>query len=102
MSQGAEVMTTQRRFPVIHDNRFDPKSLKVPRSVPWEFVEAFRSYAESNHAQTLEVLASRGGMTPVEIFAAAHCMSVRYILSGTIDKMEAAEWLVAEVAKRAT
>jgi hypothetical protein len=45
---------------------------KCPRFVPWSFVEKFRKQAESNHRQTLEVLESRGGLDPTEMYLAAH------------------------------
>lgn len=45
-------------------------------NVPWGFVEPFRDAIERNHRQTLERLAERGGLSPVELFVAAHGITV--------------------------
>ncbi len=37
-------------------------------SVPWDFVEGHRKTALKNHNQTLEKLAARGGLSPMELF----------------------------------
>lgn len=92
-------MTPNRRFPVIHDSRFELQTVKVPRSIPWEFAETFRAQAELNHNQTLERLVSRGGLSPVEMYAAAHGLTDRDIFHGKINKRVANEWLAGETAK---
>lgn len=51
------------RFPILN-----PKGI-APDSVPWEFVEPHREQAYKNHHQTLEELARRGGLDPVEMLA---------------------------------
>ena len=61
-------------FPVINEQYGTRRSERVdmPTSVPWAFAETFRTQAERNHDQTLERLADRGGMSPVEMWLAAH------------------------------
>lgn len=72
MAVGAAV-SDERRFPVLNQqSRPWPERLKMPRSVPWAFVEKFRAQAETNHDQTLERLAQRGGLAPEEMWLAAH------------------------------
>ena len=41
-------------------------------SVPWALVEQWRSQIERNHGQTLERLHERGGLSPDELWLAAH------------------------------
>lgn len=45
------------------------KELGCPRSVPWAFIEQWRAGCLSNHGQTPERLAERGGLAPEEILA---------------------------------
>lgn len=77
-----------RRFPVIRE-----KITNVPRSVPWKFVERFRRQAEENHDQTLERLAERGGLSPEEMWYAAHGQRLRV----RVDAEVAAQWLVKAI-----
>lgn len=37
-----------------------------PRSIPWDVIAPYGGQAEVNHSQTLERLAERGGLSPVE------------------------------------
>lgn len=41
----------------------------VPRAVPWRLVEQHTTQAMTNHRQTLERLAERGGLRPDELVA---------------------------------
>jgi len=50
-------------FPVLN-----PKG-NMPLCVPWGFIEPHREQAYKNHHQTLETLASRGGLDPIEMLA---------------------------------
>jgi hypothetical protein len=52
-------------FPVLFNGRDDHP--ECPRSVPWAFIEPGRAQALSNHDQTLERLAERGGLCPGKI-----------------------------------
>lgn len=56
-------MTTQeKQFPVLG-------ATGRIRSVPWRLVEPHTTQAYKNHGQTLEGLASRGGLSWEELFA---------------------------------
>lgn len=57
----------ERRFPVL-DAGF---------SVPWRLVAPFETQAQRNHSQTLQRLAERGGLDPVELWAVMHGMGWR-------------------------
>jgi len=50
---------TEKRFPVLGD--------KIIKSVPWDLLEPHRAQAITNHGQTLEQLAVRGGLDLAEI-----------------------------------
>lgn len=85
-------------FPILHDCSTVPASMKRdwPKWVPWAFVERWRAQIEANHKRTLEQLARSGGLTPVELWLAAHdrgpgdyAMTTEHI---------AARWLIAELA----
>lgn len=82
-----------RRFPVLNQQSCRPEHRKtMPHSVPWAFVEAFRAQAERNHDQTLEVLASRGGLAPEEMYFAAHGKG---LFKEKVDEQVAIDWLYA-------
>lgn len=61
-------MTAERRFPVLAYGR-GPGAIA---SVPWSLVEPHRDWARLNHGQTLERLAERGGLCPVELWMVIH------------------------------
>lgn len=94
---------SDRRFPVIRGQTRVPRDVAArwPRSVPWSFVERFRERAERNHDQTLEVLASRGGLGPDEMWLAAHDQPLSRFRQNVEPPSEEAcgEWLIAEMAK---
>lgn len=58
---------SERRFPV----------LDAGLSLPWEYVEIFEAQALKNHSQSLETLASRGGLSAQELWCVAHGRSLR-------------------------
>jgi len=93
----------ERRFPVIVGQSGVPRSVRDgwPRSVPWSFAEKFRDQAEANHDQTLEVLASRGGLGPDEMWLAAHGQGLfRHRQTIAPPSEEACgEWLIDEMRK---
>lgn len=70
-----------RRFPVLgYDNEWKGwTALGMPRTVPWELVAPHENQALANHAQTLMVLASRGGLSPAEILAMIEGRGIRTI-----------------------
>lgn len=89
-------MTEERRFPVLNQQNCRPQERKtMPRSVPWQFAETFREQAMINHDQTLETLASRGGLAPEEMHVAAHGQGLRVMP----DEQVAIDWLRAELEK---
>lgn len=56
-------MTARRLFPLMmRDKNDNPTN----GAISWEVAELFRRQAERNHAQTLERLAERGGLSPFE------------------------------------
>lgn len=96
-------MPDERRFRVIVDQSRLPRAVRDrwPRSVPWAFAETFREQAEYNHDQTLEVLHSRGGLAPDEMWLAAHGQPLsRFRQKISAPSEEACgEWLIAEMKK---
>jgi hypothetical protein len=52
---------TEKQFPILGDPHV--------KSLPWRVIEPHRAQAKSNHSQTLEELAGRGGLGTVEIIA---------------------------------
>jgi hypothetical protein len=75
---------SERRFPVM-----------AGPSVPWAFVEPFEAQAQINHSQSLEVLASRGGLDPTELWCIAHGKRWSERCSNDV----ADEWLDAVVSQ---
>ena len=86
---------TERAFPVL---KWSTRA-EMPRMVSWEFAERFRAQAESNHGQTLERLAERGGLCPREMWLATHGETLRSWRK--ISESDAIAWLNAELAGRA-
>jgi len=74
-------------------------SARWPRSVPWSFVEKFREQAEANHDQTLEVLHRRGGLSPDEMWIAAHGLKLFQRDVPVPSEVDCGEWLIAEMKK---
>lgn len=84
-------MSDIKRFPVLNQQSCRAADRKtMPRSVPWSFVEKFREQAETNHDQTLERLAQRGGLAPEEMWLAAHGHRLFRV---KIDEQQAIDWL---------
>jgi hypothetical protein len=80
-----------RRFPVLNQQSCLPRERKaMPQSVPWAFAETFREQAKENHYQTLERLAERGGLSPEEMYCAAHGLRVG---RAQVDEQKAIDWL---------
>lgn len=52
-------------FPILQSARKHLPTL--PSGVPWEFVAQFEKQAQSNHSQTLNRLAERGGLSWMEL-----------------------------------
>jgi|SRR5579859_868602 len=62
-----------------------------PRSVPWELVKDHEKQAQSNHSQSLDRLAERGGLSPKELWCVVH--DKKYYESRNITEAMAIEWL---------
>lgn len=63
---------------------------RCPKSIPWELIEPHREQAMKNHYQTLERLAQRGGLDPIELKSVLQ--DVCYP-SGCEERKEAIDWL---------
>lgn len=68
----------------------------MPASVPWAYAERFREQAQRNHGQTLERLAERGGLSPEEIWLAAHGHGLFKV---KIELQMAIDWLETDLRK---
>lgn len=87
-----------KQFPVLNQQNCRPRERKqMPRDVPWEFAEQFRAQAERNHGQTLERLAERGGLSPEEMWLAAHGYRLSRIRD--ISEQQAIDWLNGQIEK---
>jgi hypothetical protein len=58
-------MTEEKRFPVLQEVVESKRVEGMPRSVKWSALDDRQ--AQLNHSQTLERLAERGGLSPVEM-----------------------------------
>ena len=83
--------TAALRFPVLRGLSKD----SLPSSVPWSVVEPHSRQAMRNHDQTLERLAERGGLSPVELWMVCHDRervgSLPY--GAQVTREEAVAWL---------
>jgi hypothetical protein len=88
-------------FPVLHMRGVatSEEMQHWPRSVPLTLVEPWRKAIEANHRRTLEQLAKSGGLTPQELWLAAHGKTPDDADEVTVHV--AARWLIAELNKDA-
>jgi hypothetical protein len=91
----------RRSFPVLHIHGVTTREemRQWPRTVPLTLVEPWRAKIEENHHRTLEQLARSGGLTPQELWLAAHGKALTDADEVTVHI--AARWLVAELNKDA-
>lgn len=83
-----------RIFKVLIDHELRKHDAHAPRWLPWSRVETWREQIEYNHDQTLEHLHERGGLSPAELWCAAHRRGLRAITSErAIDDERALPWL---------
>ena len=71
-----------KTFPILfsYSDRFKyPRPDELPRQVPWSLVEPHEAQARANHGQTLERLAQRGGLDPVELYLVLHNLPLQKI-----------------------
>jgi len=80
-----------REFPVLRGKQ------REPRTVPWSWLAKFSARIQCNHGQTLELLARRGGLSPTEIWLAAH--DQKY--TAPVPPDEAVETWLSDAIKRA-
>lgn len=74
---------TERRFPILLSERERKiaSSLGCPLDVPWALLAPHEAQAASNHGgQTLDTLASRGGLGPDEMVAVIEGRKWRFML----------------------
>lgn len=94
-------MSVERRFRVLRGQSRLPQAERDrwPESLPWSVVEQWRAQAERNHYQTLERLHERGGLSPRELWIAAHGLDADHI--GDITESETGQWLIQIAAEAA-
>ena len=84
-------MSKQTFFPILTTYSIKSKSTH-PSTIPWELIEPFREQAMRNHNQSLEKLASRGGLCVVELYYVMHSKKWPGA-SHTISFEDACAWL---------
>lgn len=89
-------------FPVLLSTRRRREFADCPASVPWSFVEPHAAQAMKNHSQTLQRLARRGGLDPVEIKAVVLGLPFPWVSDHTAALRDAVDWLNAALAEHAT
>jgi hypothetical protein len=55
-----------RKFPIMVG--YEGTKGPCPSWIPWEAIAPYEGHAQENHQQSLERLAERGGLSPVEAF----------------------------------
>ena len=70
---GKGILNPRPRFPVMHGKRI--------RSIDWLLVEPHEKQAYANHQQSLKMLASRGGLDPIELWCVVSDMRWRELIS---------------------
>lgn len=83
-----------RQFPVMEPERWKTVGV-MPRRVPWKLVEPLRDSCMRFHDQTLEQLASRGGLSAEELYFHVHdgVRGVAWRERHKVSEDEAIEWL---------
>ena len=77
----------ERRFPVLGLLKGD----SCPSSISWERIAPHEDWALRNHDQSLERLAERGGLDPVEIWCVVTGRS--FWAPGRLSRADAIVWL---------
>lgn len=90
----------ERSFPVHSDlQRLWRRHPDAPRSVPWRLLAPHEARVLSNHQQSLERLAERGGLSPGEIRCAVEDSSLRDHRWDADAQREDVEWLIEWLAR---
>lgn len=69
MTPGTPPDAAERRFPVLYSRGERDALSGAPTTVPWSLLAGHEEQASRNHDQSLERLAERGGLDPVEMLA---------------------------------
>jgi hypothetical protein len=90
-------MSDGRRFPVLLGwlPRREREGLgPIPISIPWDTIAPHERTARDNHCgQSLDRLAQRGGLDPIEIYVVMHDKPYYSRSTGTIDMQDAIAYL---------
>ena len=91
----AQAKLEERRiFPIMHGRN----SLSGPRGIPWALIAPQEAQAKENHGQSLERLASRGGLSPAEAVAVLEGHGYRGV--GEAEAVQRLDELVERWARR--
>lgn len=72
-----------RNFPILsqwqwkHDVLDKTLIAKCPRSIPWDLIAPHEEQAQINHSQSLQRLAERGGLSPLEMYCVMNHLRFR-------------------------
>jgi hypothetical protein len=76
-----------RKFPVLMSYQKRRAFPNCPCDVPWAMLEKHEPQALRNHDQSLEQLASRGGLAPQEMLDILHDRQLRFV-GETVEAVE--------------
>lgn len=84
------------RYPILQGQteeayKAERAGIPYPRSVSWSLVQGHAAQAYWNHGQTLERLAERGGLCPLELWCVVH--DKKWKEKGAMTSALALEWL---------
>ena len=84
------------RYPILQgqtDEAYEARrnNTSYPKSVLWTLVKDHQDQAQSNHSQSLERLAERGGLSPKELWCVVH--DKKFYDSRDMTETKAIEWL---------
>ncbi len=96
--QGDGPRVGERMFPVLAGSQSkEYQRLGMPRSVPWRLLAPHEEQAQNNHSQSLETLASRGGLGPMEMRCIVEGVKLRVYMGMT--PADEFAWLTSWLAK---
>ena len=77
----------EKQYPINWNyNDIDHPAKGLITHYPWDYVEKHRERLESNHGQTIERLAERGGLHPGELYLAMMDGRIRDLTKSTFPK----------------
>jgi hypothetical protein len=87
-------------FPVLCPYRLrNNPDVKVPKTFPWAYLVAFEDQVKKNHYQTLEQLAGRGGLSPIELVAVLNGVNPDVLFAAGMTEEIATERLAVLIAE---